>query len=250
MARATKEFKPSWSNQLLALIGLAGVGSVIAYVIPPLNIQPVYFGETSLTYHQLLTLILLTALTVMFLAYYRARLFFSTRWLVAAAAYNSLILFVKFTISANQFKPSIGTSFSSILTTAGLVSLLYIGVFGLLYLFFDGRLLNRSLHKSLITSRQGKLLLATGLFMVATILRIVFFRLPVLSTSDASGYVSDIFRTETTLISGFLFVIILAAVEAFAQVRRRSDLKYFFVTGSLLIVIFHVWWAIFIYRGF
>ncbi len=251
MARATKEFKPSWNVQLLFLIGLVGLGAAVAYLVPQLNIQPTYFGQTTITYHQLVTLVLLTSLTVIYLAFFRARLFFSTGWLVAAAAYNGLILFVKFTLSTNQFKSqSVDTSFSSILTTATLVSLLYIFAFGLLYLFFDGRLLNRALHKALIVSRQGKLLLATGLFVVATMVRIIVFSLPGLSGTAASSYLSEVFKTNNALVSVFLFVMILAAVEAYAQVRRRADLKYFFVTGGLLVLTFHFWWAIFMYRSF
>src|SRR5207248_2291622 len=122
--------------------------------------------------------------------------------------------------------------------------------FSLLYLFFDGKLLNKSLHKALIVSSEGKILLAMGLFICATLARIIVFRLPILSGSSASSYLGDVFKSNAALLSGLLFIMIIATVEAYAQVRRRADLKYFFVSGLVLILSFHLWWAIFIYRGY
>ncbi len=252
MPRKADTTEQSWSPQLLPLVVFIALGSLIAYGVPALpNSTAGLFGRLqTIGYHQVVALVLLCALTVIFLSYYRAMLFFSTRWLLAAVIYNSLILFVKFTLSTHELTLQLNNSFSSIMSTAMLVSLLYIFAFTVLYLFFDGRVLNRGLHKALITSGEGKVLLAMGLFICATLARILLFRLPLLSGSAASGYVSDIFKTNSVLLSGLLFVMILAAVEAYAQVRRRVDLKYFFVTGLVLILTFHFWWALFVYRGY
>jgi general stress protein CsbA len=237
--------------EVSSFIVLAGVGSIIAHYVPHLssNTANVFKHSTSITFHQIVALVLLSAITVIFLSYYRARNYFSTRWLIAAAAYNVLMLFVKFTLSTHELPKSLTHSFRSTVLAAFLISLLYIAAFGLLYLFFDGRLLHKKLHKALITSTEGKALLAMGLFVCATILRIVVFRLPYLSHSNASNYLRDIFKTEAVLLSVLLFVMILCAVEAYAQVRRRVDLRSFFITGVGLILTFHLWWAIFIVGG-
>jgi hypothetical protein len=157
---------------------------------------------------------------------------------------------VKFTLSTHEITIQSSKNFSSLLTTALLVSSLYIFAFLIVYLFFNGNLLNKNLHKALIVSTEGKILLAMGLFLCATVVRIAFFRLPGLSGTSASSYISDIFKTNNLLLSGLIFIMIIAAVEAYAQVRRRADLKYFFVSGLLLILTFHIWWAVFVYRSY
>jgi hypothetical protein len=244
--------QPSWSSNLIALAGLFGLGSLVVYFVPSLpNATSGVFSQlAAVSFHQLLALIVTTALVVIFLAYYRARFFFSTRWLIATVTYSFLLLFVKFTLSTKEIAAQNTSSFGTILITALLVSCLYIFAFTLLYLFFDGKLLNKSLHKALIVSNEGKILLAMGLFICATIVRIIVFQLPILSGSTTSAYLSEIFKSNSLLLSALLFVMIIAAVEAFAQVRRRADLKYFYVTGIAMIVIFHFWWALFIYKGY
>lgn len=249
--KSDKEIKQPWTSQLSGLAALALLGSLVAYFVPKLSnsTSDLFNRVATVNFHQIVALVLLTAITVIYLAYYRAKFYFSTRWLVAAAAYSFLILFVKFTLSAHELVSQAASSFGSVLGTALLVSLLYVFAFSVLYLFFDGKLLNQSLHKALITSTEGKALLAMGLFICATLARIIFFRLPFVSSTNASSYLGDIFKTNTALLSVLLFVMIFGAVEAYAQVRRRADLKYFFVSGIGLILTFHLWWAIFIFRG-
>jgi hypothetical protein len=241
-----------WGSQLAALALVVVIGSAIAYYARsfPDKTVSVFSGVSSITFQQLAALALLAGLTVIYLAYIRAKLFFSTPWLVASVIFTSLILFVKFTLSTNELASQSLKGFGPTLWTALLISLLYVFAFSLLYVFFDGRLLNKSLHKALIVSNEGKLLLAMGLFVCATLARIIIFHLPLLSSSTASSYLGDIFESNTALLSGLLFIMIIAAVESFAQVRRRADLKYFFVSGFVLILSFHLWWAIYAYRGY
>jgi hypothetical protein len=251
MAKKTENnARKLWGNQLVTLTGFIIVGSLVAYYVPSLpNSTSSFFTRyTNVSFHQLLALALLIALSVIYLAYFRTKMYFSTSWLIAAVTYNFLLLFVKFTLSTNEFASRHATSFGSVLSTAFLISLLYIFAFLLLYLVFDGRLLNRSLHKALIVTRDGKILLAMGLFLCATLARIVVFHLPILSNTAASSYLGDVFKGNAALLNGLLFIMSIAAVEAYAQVRRRADLKYFFVSGLVLILAFHLWWAIFIYR--
>ncbi len=250
--QSTKEVLPSWSQQLLGLAGLLVTGALIAYFVPdlPNPTSGIFTQLTIINFHQLLALVLTVGAAVIFLAYARAKLLFSTRWLAAAVTYNVLILFVKFTLSTNEAASQAGKDFGAIMSTALLVSLLYIAVFAIIYMFFNGSLLNKTLHKALITTTEGKVILAMGLFLCATLIRIVAFQLPGLSGTGASTYVSSIFQANNTLLNSLLFVMIFAAVEAFAQVRRKVDLKYFAVTGVTMILSFHVWWAIFMYRGY
>lgn len=240
-----------WASQLWGLAGLVILGSLIAYYAPLLTDPDGSFFSRleTVSFQQVAALVLLAALSVIYLAYFRARYYFSTRWLTAAVAYSVLILFVKFTLSAHEVAGQAAASFGATLITAFLISLLYIAAFSVLYLFFDGRLLNKSLHKALIVSAEGKMLLAMGLFVCATLARILVFRLPGLSSTNASAYLSDIFKANDAILSALLFVMIIGAVEAFAQVRRRADLKYFYVSGTLMILTFHLWWAIFTFRG-
>jgi hypothetical protein len=241
----------AWGAPLSALGCLLVVDALIAYLVPKLSTSTTIFTRlTPVRLHEIIALTLVTAATVIFLAYFRAKFYFSTRWLLAAATYNFLILFVKFTLSTNEITSKTAHNFSSILTTAFLVSLLYIFANVVLYLFFDGKLLNQKLHKALVVSSEGKVLLAMGLFVLITLVRIVVFRLPILSNTAAAAYLGDVFKANTALLSGLLFIMIIAAVEAYAQVRRRADLKYFFVFGTGLILIAHLTWAIFIYRVF
>lgn len=253
MPRKTeKELTKPWSMLLTPLAVVFLLSCLVGYFVPniPSNTKSIFTGANPLQLQQVVALVLVTAITVIFLAYYRAKFFFSTKWLAATVIYNALIVFVKFTLSTSQYVNRTVASFSSILSTALLVGLLYASAFFVLYLFFDGKLLNRKLHKALIVSRDGKILLAMGLFVCVTLARILVFRLPILSNTAASSYLGDVFKANTALLSGLLFVMILAAVEAYAQVRRKSDLKYFFVTGLVLILTFHVTWAIFIFRSF
>jgi|GEM_PF-6642335 hypothetical protein len=242
--------KQLWANQLVLLAGLTILGSLIAYYVPQLsNPSTSFFARhPNINFHQVAALVLLLALSVIYLAYFRVKMYFSTRWFIAAVTYNFLLLFIKFTLSINEFAGHSTASFGSVISTALLISLLYIFAFLLLYLVFDGRILNRSLHKALIVSSEGKILLAMGLFVCATVVRIVAFHLPILSNTAASAYLGDIFKGNAALLNGVLFIMSIAAVEAYAQVRRRADLKYFFVSGTALILAFHLWWAIFIYR--
>ncbi len=241
-----------WNGQPVRLAALIVVGSLFAYFIPSLSgsSHTVLSRVSSLSFQQVATLGWLTAFTLLYLTYYRAAFFFSQRWLVATLVYNFLILFVKFTLSTNEVVGQTSRSFGAILTTALLVGLLYTLIFSLLYAFFDGRILNKNLHKALITSRDGRILLAMALFVCATVARVLIFRLPVLSGTSASYYLGDIFKANTASLSALIFVMSIAAVEAFAQVRRRADLKYFYVSGVTLILTFHLWWAIFVYRGY
>lgn len=249
--RKEKVIDNAWSAPLTALAGLLGVSMLIAYVVPRISTSTTLFSQlTPARFHQVLALMLVTAATVIFLAYFRAKFYFSTRWLIAATTYNFLILFVKSMLSTNELAARGSETLSTLLSTALLIGLLYVFANSLLYLFFNGKLLNRNLHKALVTSTEGKVLLAMGLFICVTLARIVVFRLPVLSSTAASSYLGDIFKTNTTLISGLLFVMIVAAVEAYAQVRRQVDLRYFFVVSTVLILIFHLTWAVFVYRGY
>jgi hypothetical protein len=240
----------AWSAPLSGLASLLIVDMLIAYLVPTLsNSNSTVFTQlTPARLHQIIALTLVTAATVIFLAYFRAKFYFSNRWLIAATAYNFLILFVKFTLSTNEITSKNAHDFGPILSTAFLVSLLYIFANVILYLFFDGRLLNKNLHKALVVSSEGKVLLAMGLFLCVTVVRIVAFRLPGLSNTAAAGYLGDVFKANTALLSGLLFIMIIAAVETYAQVRRRVDLKYFFVISTCLILIAHLTWAIFVYR--
>ena len=253
--KSATEVQPSWSSQLIALFGLYVAGTLIAYFVPsvPNSTSGIFARLTTVNFHQVLALTLTTAALVVFLAYYRAKLFFSTRWLIAAIVYNFLILFVKFTVSTNEIVNSHSQSaltFHYILSIGLLVSLVYLVMFALFYLFFSGKIISRSVHRALITTTDSKALLAVGLFVVATLVRILVFRLPILSSTSASSYLTDVFKANNTLLSALIFVMIIAAVEAFAQVRRRSDLKYFLVSGLVMILSFHIWWAIFVYRGY
>jgi hypothetical protein len=253
MPRKTeKELTKPWSTLLTPLAVVFLLSCLVGYFVPsiPSSTKSIFTSANPLQLQQVVALVLVTAITVIFLAYYRAKFFFSTKWLTAAVIYNALIVFVKFTLSTNQYVNRTVASFSSILATALLVGLLYASAFFVLYLFFDGKLLNRKLHKALIVSRDGKVLLAMGLFVCVTLARILVFRLPILSNTAASSYLGDVFKANTALLSGLLFIMILAAVEAYAQVRRKTDLKYFFVTGLVLILTFHITWAIFIFRSF
>jgi hypothetical protein len=253
MRKKTEKIKTvAWGEQFVPLAGLVVAGSLVAYYAHsfPNSTISVFSRASNIGFQQLAALVLLAAITIIYLAYYRAKLSFSTRWLAASVTFTSLILFVKFTLSANELASQAAKSFSSVLSAAILIGLLYVFAFSLLYLFFDGRLLNKSLHKAIITSSEGKILLAMGLFICATLARIIVFHLPGLSGSTASSYLGDVFKSDAALLSGLLFVMIIAAVEAYAQVRRRADLKYFFVSGLVMILSFHLWWAIFIYRGY
>lgn len=242
----------TWTGQFIPLAGLIAVGSLIAYYAHsfPRSTLSVFSRVSSVSFQQFAVLVLLAAITIIFLSYSRAKLSFSTRWLVASVIFTFLILFVKFTLSTNELANQAAKSFGSVLSTAFLVGLLYVFAFSLLYLFFDGKLLNKHLHKALIMSNEGKILLAMGLFICATLARIIVFRLPLLSGTTASTYLGDVFKTNAALLSSLLFIMIVAAVESYAQVRRRADLKYFFAIGVVLILSFHLWWAIFIYRGY
>jgi hypothetical protein len=241
-----------WNTLLVSLTAVFLLTALVGYFVPniPNNTKSIFNGVNPLQLRQIIALVLVTAIAVIFLAYYRAKFYFSTKWLTAVVTYNALIVLVKFTLSTNQYVNRNIPSFSSILSTAILVGLLYAFAFFILYLFFEGKLLNRKLHKELVVSRDGKILLAMSLFLCVTLARIVVFRLPILSNTSASYYLGDVFKANTALLSGLLFVMILAAVEAYAQVRRKVDLKYFFVTGLALILIFHITWAIFIFRSF
>ena len=242
----------AWSAPLSALVGLLAIDALIAYLIPKLSnsTTTIFTQLTPERLHQVIALTLVTASTVIFLAYFRTKFYFSTRWLIAATTYNFLILFVKFTLSTNEITSKNAQSFGSILSTAFLVSLLYIFANVVLYMFFDGRLLNKKLHKALVVSSEGKVLLAMGLFICVTLVRVVAFRLPLLSNTAAASYLGDVFKANTALLSGLLFIMIIAAVETYAQVRRRVDLKYFFVVSTCLILIAHLTWAVFVFRSF
>lgn len=250
--KSAKEPVILWSSLLTSLVAVFLLSSLVGYFIPtiPSSTKSIFNGVNPLQLRQVVAIVLVAAITVIFLAYYRAKFFFSTKWLTAAVIYNVLIIFVKFTLSTNQYTNRVVMSFGSVLSTALLVGMLYVFAFLVLYLFFDGRVLNRNLHKALVTSRDGKILLAMGLFVCVTLARIIVFRMPILSGTAASSYLGDVFKANTALLSGLLFVMILAVVETFAQVRRRADLKYFFVTGLTLILTYHITWAIFIFRSY
>lgn len=253
MARNTKlEVGKPWriigAPLALALLLMPLVGYFVPVI--PNNAKSVFSGVNSVQLRQVVIIISLTAVTTIFLAYYRTKFYFSKQWLFAAAIYNALVVFVKFTLSTYQYSIREAASLSSALSAALLVSLLYVIVLSILFMFFDGRILSRKLHKAIILTRDGKVLLAMGLFVCATLARVIIFSLPILSGSTTSSYLSEIFKSNAALLNGLIFVMILAAVEAFAQVRRRSDLKYFFVTGILLILSFHLTWAIFIFRSY
>lgn len=241
-----------WRGQPLALAAFIVIGALIAYFVPslPNSSSNVFTRISSISFQQLAALALLAGMTIIYLAYYRARWYFSNRWLAATVTYNALLLFVKFTLSTNEFANQAVKTFYAALSTALLISLLYMLAFALLYLFFDGKLLSKSLHKALIVSSEGKVLLAMGLFLCATVARVVVFRLPFLSSTFAASYLGGIFKTNAMILSALIFIMCIAAVEAYSQVRRRADLKYFFWSGLVLILTFHVWWAIFVYRGY
>jgi hypothetical protein len=236
----------------LPLAGLLVLDSLVAYIVPKISVSTstVFTQLTPVRFHEIIALALVTALTVIYLAYLRTKFYFSTRWLIAAVTYNFFLLFVKFIISVNEFSSQSAKTFNALLYTAFLISLLYILAFGVLYLFFDGKILNKSLHKALIVSAEGKILLAIGLFVFATIARLLIFRLPLFSNTTAASYLSGVFQANTALLSALLFIMIFAAVEAYAQVRRWVDLKYFFVSGVALMLIYHLTWAIFVYRSY
>jgi hypothetical protein len=244
--------QPSWMSIIVALLVLVATGSLVVSAIPalPNNSNGFLADLKILNYHELVAIVATTCLTLIFLAYFRAKLFFSNRWLIAAVTYSSLILFVKFSLSTEEFINQSSIGFSSVFSTAALVSLLYLFAFGVLYLFFNGNILNKKLHKALITSTEGKILLAMGLFICASLVRIIAFRLPLLSSTTASSYLDEVFKSNSVLLSAVLFVMVLGAVEAYAQVRRKEDLKYFFIVGASLILTFHLWWALFVYRSY
>lgn len=234
----------------IALILFTGVALIVAMLAPwlPDSTKTIFTSLSSLELKQILAIGFIAAAMVIFLAYFRAKFMFSTRWLLATVTYNVLIVFVKFTFSTNDYANA-SRSFAALLTTALLIGCLYLFAFALLYLFFDGILLSRTLHKSLITTTDGRALLAIGLFFCVTLVRVILFHLPGFSSTVAATYLGSVFSSNTVILSGLLFVMCLAAVEAYSQVRRREDLKYFFASGAVLILVFHMTWALFMFRG-
>lgn len=183
-----------------------------------------------------------------FLSYYRKVFHFSKKWLLATSLYSGLIIIIKFTISFSQYSPDNISGYSSMITNALLVSLLYIIGFLVIYLLFDGRLISKSLHKALITTREGKVVLATSLFVMISLVRVVLFRLPGLAQTQASDYIQTVFKTESVKLNIVIFLLILLTVEAFAAVRRRIDLKSFAIYGVGLLIATHIGWALFMVR--
>jgi len=146
---------------LLPLAWFAGtrfIGGIYSYRRYRSRLVRYLHKLTPVRFHEIIALALVTALTVIYLAYLRTKFYFSTRWLIAAVTYNFFLLFVKFIISVNEFSSQSAKTFNALLYTAFLISLLYILAFGVLYLFFDGKILNKSLHKALIVSAEGKIL--------------------------------------------------------------------------------------------
>lgn len=246
------EFEKSWWQQLYPLLILVISGSIASYLVPsvPNKTNGIFSHLNNVSFQQILILVLTTSLVVIYLAYFRARIYFSIRWLVAAVTYNFLLLLIKFTVSTNEISKQNQSSIGSILSLAAIVSLLYIFAFSIIYVFYNGKILSKSLHKSLILTTEGKLLLSIGVFFVASIARIVIFQLPIFSSTTASNYLNNVFKTNAILISALLFIMSFAVVEAYSQVRRRVDLKYFFISGLILILSIHLWWAIYIYKGY
>lgn len=243
-----KEILP-WPQQILALVFLLVIGLIIVYFVPKVSNSFVSILNRSgtITSQELIALVLLSAITIIFLAYYRAKAFFSTKWLIAATVYNILILLIKFTLSSNEINK--GTNnISTITTTALTVSSLYILGLIVLFLLFEGKIISRNMHKKLITTNDGKVLLTLYMFVFITIARVVVYHLPGLSNTVAAGYLGDIFKPKTYLLSALIFLIIYCAVETFAQVRRKQDLKSFFIVSVSIILIFHIWWGIYVYR--
>ncbi len=251
MSQKKGEIKNPWTTIFAGLFILFITSAVVAYFVPNINNHNriIFSSNKSLLLGQFIVLLSISFLTVIYLAYFRTKFHFSNNWLIAAVTYNVLIIYVKYTLSISEYSNKHMVSFNSILYNAILVSCLYIFGFFILYLVFDGKVLSKSLHKSIILTRDGKFILAMSLFLLITLARIIFFRLPIISGTTSASYLGDIFKAKTALLSALIFIIIIATVEAYAQVRRRSDLKYFFVSGVSLVVIFHITWAIYIYRG-
>jgi hypothetical protein len=250
--KSSNQNQQTWSREALSLVGIVLLGCLAAYFVPslPSSSASIFSRVSNLGFHQFAMLVLTAAITVIYLAFYRARAQFSNRWLVAAVTYNCLVLFIKFTLSINLFIGQSSKSFAQILSSALLVSLLYIGGFLVLYLLFDGKILNKKQHKLLVATNEGKMMLAVAMVLVVTVTRLVIYNLPLLSGSTAANYIGGVFKANTILLNLLLFVIIYATVQAFGQVRRKVDLKYFFVSGITLILAFHLWWATFMFRSY
>lgn len=238
-----------WSQQFIALTFLAIIGTVIVYFVP--KIPNSYFSllhkTTSITSHGIIAMFLLSAITIIFLSYYRTKAGFSTKWLVAATVYNVLILLIKFTLSSNEISRG-SNSIYTIVTTALVVACLYIIGLIVLFLLFEGKLISKSMHKKLITTSDGKLLLSVYMFVFIMIVRDVIYHLPGLKNTEAASYLGDVFKPRTYLLSALIFLITFSVVQAFGQVRRKQDLKSFFVVAVSLILIFHLWWGIYMYK--
>lgn len=258
MSRKSEQLTASaWKPLPGALAAVGVAGSIIAYLSGGIVYHNSSFWRIAsyISAGELTALVLLSALVVIFLAYVRAQFYFSSGWLMSTVALFFIILLVKFSISVRNFDSvgalSFGLSDQKVVIawSALLISLLYIAAFTLLYLFFSGRLLTPALHKRLITTVDGKFILAMAVFIGVTILRVLLFKLPGLSGSTASHYLTAVFRTDNLVLSSMLFATIISAVEAFSRVRRSEDLKPFYMIGVALLLFFHIWWGLFIYRG-
>jgi len=239
----------TWTQQILSLILLLSIGLVIVYFVPKISNSSLstFKNNSYLTPQEMISLVLLSAITVIFLSYYRTKSFFSTKWLIAATVFNILILLVKFTLSSNEINKG-NNNISTIGFTALVVSSLYILGLFVLYLIFEGKLISRAMHKKLIVESDGKILLTLYMFVFITIARVVVYHLPGISNTVAASYLGDIFMPKTYLLSALIFLITYATVESFGQVRRKQDLKSFFSISVGLIIIFHIWWGVFMYR--
>jgi hypothetical protein len=236
-------------KQAILLTSLLLVGLIVVYFVPKISnfAFPFLKKDSFVSTQDIISLVLLSSITVIFLSYYRTKAFFSSKWLIAATTYNVLILLIKFTLSKNEINSG-SSNFSTILSAVIAVSFLYILGLFVLFMFFNGRILSKTTHRALIASNEGKVLLTSYIFVFITIMRVVLYHLPGLRSTTAASYLGDVFKPKTYLLSLLIFLIIYTAVEAYGQVRRRKDLLDYFVTSSTLILVFHIWWGLYTYR--
>ncbi len=232
--------KPITGRIIGGLVLYAVLGALVVLWIPEKGLISTQNSQLRLT---ALVLVALNGL-VLWLA--KQDLKFSPSRLWLALAYNALIIGVKFVLSPATLA-SRSELFTGYTLTGLMVMALYLLGFWLIYAFFSGRL--DKVVKVPGAGEERKFLFVSGLFILINLVRIGLFALPVFRSSSAAGYLNNIYGAKGLALSTIVFLIILAATEAFDRAKSLDSptdhqLSHFFWVGASLIFIDHVLWVL------
>lgn len=243
MAKQTKAFPYTIIAAMAAFLAL-GLGLV---ALTPTHSLLQYFNWIGVDENRLklgVTAYCLLVLTAFVLWVAKKALKLPVAWFLYALVFNGLIVFIKFIFSPNNYGK---LAPSTLAATAVGVGLLYLVGLTLIYLFFQGKIL-KSLQATTKTSEEMKLLFAAGLFVFVNVLRVVLFSFTPLSKTATATYLGSIFQGGGFVLSALLFLIVLAAVEAFSRAQGdKTTLRNMFILAASMIVLYQVLWVIFVH---